>query len=462
MGSLWNEIHNSLLTHSGSWILDFNNRKMTYSEILLEVESLEKNFSETDFEDKLFVIDYQGNTVNLIILYLLILKKGGCALLIECTKENLEGIPSFYAIITQDNSCIPFDFEHDIHKSSYGNILIRNDHKDRPLRNTSVVLSSSGTTKIRKYIMHSSDSILQNIRSNVNSLGINSGHTSLVCLPLYYSYALVAQFFSHLLSGGNLILSSYKFIALNLVSYIEKYNVTNFFITPTLLRTLLAYNVKLGNAGKTLEFISIGGGYVGKTCFLKFTGHFPVPSYYKTYGTSEAGPRVATYKISYSEKEDFEPNYLGVPLENISLEKESFFITYHQKDIYSLTINTPSVFNGYLNGNEYTGDLSKVLTSDLVYTENGKFYIIGRNSDYFSPFKIWDFEIQDLFFNNIPSLLKVNTAMKNDRLSINLVVNSKREFFNTDFSSILSTRMNSGMLDNIEVMLHNESHQFTK
>ncbi|PIF43654.1 acyl-CoA synthetase (AMP-forming)/AMP-acid ligase II [Chryseobacterium sp. 52] len=462
MRSLWNEIHSSLLTHSGSWILDFNNRKMTYLEILLEVESLEKNFSEIDFDNKLFVIDYQGNTINLIILYLLILKKGGCVLLIECTKENLEGIPFFYSIITQDNSCIPFEFDHEIHKTPYGNILIRNDHQDRPLKNTSVVLSSSGTTKVRKYIMHSSDSIMQNIRSNVNSLGISNSHTSIVCLPLYYSYALVAQFFSHLLSGGNLILSSYKFIALNLVSYIKKYDVTNFFITPTLLRTLLAYNVRLGDAGNTLEFISIGGGYVGKTCFLRFAGHFPVPSYYKTYGTSEAGPRVATYKIGYSEREGFEPNYLGVPLENISLEKDAFFATYHQKDIYSLTINTPSVFNGYLNGNEYTGDLSKVLTSDLVYTENEKFYIIGRNSDYFSPFKIWDFEIQDLFFNNISSLLKVNTAMKNDRLFINLVVNSKKEFSKTDFSSILSARMDSGMLDNIEVMLHNESHQFTK
>lgn len=52
--------------------------------------------------------------------------------------------------------------------------------------------------------------------------------------------------------------------------------------------------------------------------------------------------------------------------------------------------------------------------------------------------------------------------MKNDRLFINLVVNSKKEFSKTDFSSILSARMDSGMLDNIEVMLHNESHQFTK
>ncbi|PTT23436.1 hypothetical protein DBR28_18910, partial [Chryseobacterium sp. HMWF028] len=357
-----------------------------------------------------------GNTLDLIILYLFILKKGGCVLVVEYSKEILGEIPFFYALITQGSTSFSTDFNHEIQKTPYGNLLIKKNYSEPPLQDTSIILSSSGTTKTKKFIMHSSNSILQNIKSNVNSLEITRDHTTLVCLPLYYSYALVAQFFSHLLSGGNIILSSYKFIALNLVSYIERYQITNFFITPTLLRTLLAYSIRLKTVDHSLKFISLGGGYIGKACFLKFSRNFPVPAYYKTYGISEAGPRVATYKIKYVDKEGFEPNYLGVPLENVSLETDVFFDTFYQKNIYNLSINTPSVFNGYLNPKEAANKYSdKVQTSDLVYNENGKFYIIGRNTDYFTPFKIWNFEIQDLFFNSIPSLLKVNSLIKDNR-----------------------------------------------
>ena len=441
---------------------------LSFKEITTEIELLKKVFNKVNFERKIVVFDFYENAIDLVVLFLFIIEKKGIPLILEVSKKHsslLNEIP-YVAVIRQKQSLLTVqDTTFKKYDTRFGEVLINESFFDStPHYDCSILLSSSGSTGAKKIIKCTNNGVLKNIEANIASFKITAQDTTLVCLPIYYSYSLVGQFLSHLLAGANIILAPNKFISFYMKDIVKKHHPTNFFITPTLVRILLAYNVRF--TSNSLRFVAIGGGYLDKNSFLEFTKNIVLPLYHKTYGLTEAGPRVSTYTIPFENTTTFQPNYLGEPLANVTLATEEKLRTHNGETMKYLTIKSPSIFMGYLFHKNTTHKLSNTLvTEDIVYKKKDAFYIMGRKSDYYEDFdSLWRYQIEDILFKEVQGLLKINVDYDNENnLCLGLMRNQQVHFNGVDhLTNSLKNSFSKSVINRLKISDYNERLSFSK
>jgi len=119
---------------------------------------------------------------------------------------------------------------------------------------------------------------------------VRPGDAVLVILPLYYSYALVAQALSALVAGARLVIGRPPFRPEGYRAAIAEHGIDVSSITPALARQFVAQGIALPHRLRTLTVggDQLAGRHVGELLALH-RGEL-----YLTYGLTEAGPRVAT------------------------------------------------------------------------------------------------------------------------------------------------------------------------
>lgn len=462
------EIKNALNSFGGSKIIDsYNKNEFSYREILVEINKLKRSVN-FDFKNKIVVFDFYENSIDLIILLLFVIDQEGIPLITEASGSSshlIEKLP-YVAIVKHKKSLLTIenDVELTRYDTTYGSFFIKLQLLNfSSYEDCTLLLTSSGTVGNKKIIKCSSEGIIANIKSNIDSLGIESKDTTLICLPIYYSYSLVAQFFSHLLKGANIIISPYRFVSLYLSQILNEYKPTNLFTTPTLVRILSGY--KLKTTIFSLRFIAIGGGYLSKKCFVKFTRLYPCKFYYKTYGITEAGPRVSTYIISYDDVDSFEPNYIGKPINNVNLILGGKVSNHNSYNLNYLNIISPSVFRGYITNETETQYSSEILrTEDIVYENLNGIYIMGRKSDIHNIGfgNIWSFQIEDILFEQFNGLLKINFNKIQDKICVGIMKHPKNDFELSKASDLLKKKFNNNIMKNIIIENYNAQSVFSK
>src|SRR5690606_30413537 len=93
-----------------------------------------------------------------------------------------------------------------------------------------------------------------------------------------------------------------------------------------------------------------------------------------------------------------------------------------------LHINTPSVYTGYLIDHQHCHKKTLGLeTRDIVYKQQQDYYILGRETDFFrAAGSLWRFQIEDILFDEIPGLLKVNIySDQTEKLQLGLIRNKR-------------------------------------
>ncbi|HLV62649.1 AMP-binding protein [Galbibacter sp.] len=463
------EIKYALNHFKSSSIVDVKEHKtLNYQEVSTAIAQLKQTFRNVNFEQKIVVFDFYENSLDLVVLFLFVLEQKGIPLILEVSKNQpnlLKEIP-YFAIIGQRQSLLSVSDSHlRTYKTPFGELRINESQLDTSMvENCSLLLTSSGSTGSKKIIKCRESGVLQNIKSNITALGINEKDRTLICLPIYYSYSLIGQFLSHLIAGADIILAPNRFIPLYLNEVLKKHQPTNFFITPTLVRVLSAYQSHINC--DPLKFVAIGGGYLSKNCFVKFTRQFTCAYYYKTYGITEAGPRVSTYTIAYDQIHNFQPNYIGAPLENVQLATGKAIGNYQGKVSCYLHINTPSVYTGYLIDHQHCHKKTLGLeTRDIVYKQQQDYYILGRETDFFrAAGSLWRFQIEDILFDEIPGLLKVNIySDQTEKLQLGLIRNKRN---NNDsgvhFRDRLKERFSPSVMQSLIINDHHEKFTFSK
>ena len=467
--SLISEIKYALNHFKSSSIIDVKeNKTLKYQEVCSAIAQLKRRFHNVNFEQKIVVFDFYENSLDLVVLFLFILEQKGIPLILEVSKNqpNLLNDITYFAIIGQKQSLLSVSDDYfRSFDTPFGELRINESQLDTPMtEDCSLLLTSSGSTGIKKIIKCRAAGVLQNIKSNIEALGINEKDRTLICLPIYYSYSLIGQFLSHLVAGADIILAPNRFIPLYLNDVLKKHRPTNFFITPTLVRVLSAYQSHLKFA--PLKFVAIGGGYLSKNCFVKFTKQFPCTYYHKTYGITEAGPRVSTYTLAYEEVHAFRPNYIGTPIGNVQLSTGSAIGHYQGQVSSYLHIKTPSAFLGYLIGtHQYHKASTGLETSDIVFKQQNEYYILGRATDHFKATgELWRFQIEDILFEEIPGLLKVNIHRdETAKLQLGLIRN-KRSYTDSSvhFSERLKERFSPTVMQALIIKDNHEKFTFSK
>lgn len=174
------------------------------------------------------------------------------------------------------------------------------------------LMLTSGTSGLFSACLHRVDSLLRNARRHAGAVGLRADDTVLVNLPLFYSYAVVAQAFAALATGARLLVSGPPFSPAAYPGQLEEHEVTSSSITPTIARLLLHRGEKLPRG---LRMLTVGGDALAPRHVGRLLSALPDTELYVTYGLTEAGPRVST--LAAHREPEHRHGSVGLPLDGV-------------------------------------------------------------------------------------------------------------------------------------------------
>lgn len=177
-----------------------------------------------------------------------------------------------------------------------------------------VVLLTSGTSGIASGCVHDLNSLLKNARKHHQSVSLGRSQRSLVVLPPYYSFALVAQVFAAFEYEGEAILASPPFTPDRFDTLLRKHNIDTTSLTPWLVSDLLSSG---WTAPNQLDLLTVGGAELDHTATRQLRDRCASSRLAITYGLSEAGPRVST--LLTDQVDDDKLGSVGLPLDGVSV-----------------------------------------------------------------------------------------------------------------------------------------------
>ncbi|WP_218893098.1 class I adenylate-forming enzyme family protein [Streptomyces sp. 1331.2] len=239
----------------------------------------------------------------------------------------------------------------------------------------SVLMLTSGTSGLFSACLHRADSLVRNARRHAEAVGLRPDDTVFVNLPLFYSYAIVAQALAALLVGARLVISGPPFSPATYPGLLDEHGITSSSVTPTIARLLLRRGEKLPSG---LRMLTVGGDQLPAEQVAGLLRAVPDTELYVTYGLTEAGPRVATLAAHREPEHRF--GSVGLPLPGVGVELRDV-----RDGVGELLVRTDTALVAKLGGN---GDRA-LATPGLVATgdrfridEDGYLYFDGRLSDF--------------------------------------------------------------------------------
>ena len=145
---------------------------------------------------------------------------------------------------------------------------------DEDVSGLAAIIFTSGTTGTPKGVMMTEEALLANARGVAQCLGLSDADTSLVFLPLYYSYTL-SQVLSTLVAGGSLVLLRNLFFPQLVFSAIAEHRVTGFGGVPTSLNILATHRAPSAGSVDSLRYILSAGGPLSPAVIDRVRAAFP-------------------------------------------------------------------------------------------------------------------------------------------------------------------------------------------
>ncbi|MFC4032312.1 class I adenylate-forming enzyme family protein [Streptomyces polygonati] len=193
-----------------------------------------------------------------------------------------------------------------------GAVLLGGAGEPAPYGARQVLMSTSGTSGAFSACLHHVSSLLRNAGRHAHAVGMSENDTVLVSLPLYYSYAMVAQVLAAFTSGARVVVSGPPFAPAGYLKQIAEHGVTHSSVTPAIVRRLLDGPSGAPSAPRVL---TVGGDRTPPKHVARLLADRPGGELYLTYGLTEAGPRVSTL-AAHAEPADRHAS-VGLPLPGV-------------------------------------------------------------------------------------------------------------------------------------------------
>ena len=247
-------------------------------------------------------------------------------------------------------------------------------------RNEAVVIYSSGTTGKSKGIILSHFAINTNADAIIDYMKPNTEDCIYIAKTLSHSSTLTGELLVALKTRAKAVIAPTIVPPRYVLNNINKFGVTIVCLNPTLLSMLADEYERSQYDISSLKTIYVSGSILNDSVYEKahtIFSHIPI---YNVYGLSEAGPRVTAQRIDCCQN-----NSVGKPIKDVEIKivnEQGSIVTSGEYGI--IHVNTPSLFNGYIVGNNKHISLYEGWhnTGDVGYIDiNGELHIINRLDD---------------------------------------------------------------------------------
>ena len=360
-----------------------DNNKYSYKYISRTVTQM-----NSKIEKGSLVLIIASNNVECIIGYIAFMKYAGVSILLDKSfnvnyvnkiikkyKPNYVFGPKNYFKRSPGSSSVILGKDYNLVKTSY--------KKEKKINKKNfLLLSTSGTTQNPKFVRLSKLNLIDNTRSIIKYLNINSNHRTITTMPMGYSYGL-SIINTHLSAGSIIIINNATAFEKSFWNKVYKFKVTSFGGVPQfyeLLKRLKFEKIYLPH----LKYVTQAGGQLDKETLKYFSSIYKKKNikFFVMYGQAEASPRMSYLNW---DKLRSKLGSIGKPLKG-----SNFYIADKKKGyikkpylIGELVYIGNNVSLGYANSSKdlRKGDMNKgkLFTGDLAYKDNqGFYYIAGR------------------------------------------------------------------------------------
>lgn len=280
-----------------------------------------------------------------------------------------------------------------------------------------VVIYSSGTTGKSKGIILSHYAINTNANAIIDYFQPDKIDYMYMIKTISHSSSITGELLVALKTHTKLLMSPIIVPPRYTLSNIKKYGITKICINPTLLRIYIDECKRNLYKLTSLKEIYVHGAKASEDLCRLACNYFDNANVYFEYGLSEAGPRVASQKISAKNVDSVGKAVKDVEITVVD-ETGSIVKSEHCGIIH---VKTPSRFSGYISGNEKFMSLHKdwLNTGDIGYFDkDNELHVVDRVDDVINmdAHKIYPSEIEKtmLDFSGISECAVVKVKYKNN------------------------------------------------
>ena len=244
------------------------------------------------------------------------------------------------------------------------------------------LIYTSGSTGDPKGVMLSHLNLTSNTQSIVEYLGLRESDRMMVVLPFYYVYGR-SLLYSHLLSGGSLVINNQFAFPVTVLNAMSEYEVTGFAGVPSTFSILLKKTDLKARTFPKLRFVTQAGGGMAPALQKEVAEVFNPAKLFVMYGSTEASPR-----LTYVEPEMLSEKWgsIGRAIPNVEVivadEHGHRLPTGVQGQIAARGTN---IMMGYWKSPDATAEVLKhgfYYTGDLGYEDaDGYIFLTGRARD---------------------------------------------------------------------------------
>lgn len=404
------------------------------------------------------VLDLESN-IDIGLFYSACLESRSTILFISLTSNSVNSIidrflPNY--IISKSK----FNLDNSWEIIPYDNYIIYVNIVKKKLFDQQILLSTSGSTGMQKFVRLSVENMYSNAKSIVESLNISSFDITITNLPLHYSFGL-SVLNSHLLVGAKVVLTNYSIVQKEFWDLVKRFKVTTFFGVPytfEILDKIRFYNMDLPH----LRLIGQAGGKMKPLLqekYLKYCTEKGI-EYYTMYGQTEATARMSYLPFKQA---SFKKGSIGIPIPGGRFELRDEFnqIIEDSESEGELVYYGPNVSLGYANCSEdlskgdenkgvlYTGDLAKKDKDDY-------FYIVGRKNRFLKLFGN-RISLQDIEEKLQEQGIESVCGGEDDKMIIYLTDKGRIEFAKKMLSEIINIHTSAYQVKFVEKIPRNSS-----
>jgi len=365
-------------------IIDKEHSDLSYKQVLKKTDEIKKKI-----EKRSLILIISENSIGSLLAYIFCIINNHVGIIVnsKTAKNDIFKIfknyqPNYIFLSKKIKSMFKKNYSEKYSFLDQSLMKNRFNKKKKLHKDLSLLLSTSGSMGVIKFVKLSKSNLKHNADSIISYLNINKKDSTITNLPISYSYML-SVINTHLEIGASLIISKYTLIEKEFWKTFKNSKVTSLNGVPytyEILTKLGLKNIKINS----LKYLTHAGGKLEKNKLreiIKFCKKNSI-KFFSMYGQTEASPRISYLKPEFSEKKigSIGKGIPGNKIYVIDNDGKKILKPFKQGEIICEGKN---VFMGYsknLNDLKNPNKINyKLRTGDLGFLDkDGFFYITSR------------------------------------------------------------------------------------